>query len=44
MIKENLAIHENYESVLADTSEGGAFKEVRASVFGASEVEDPRTS
>lgn len=40
MIKENISIHDNYEGVLADPNESGAFKEVRASVFGSSEIEE----
>ena len=40
VIKENLAIHENYEGVLVDANESAAFKEVRSSVFGASDLEE----
>jgi hypothetical protein len=40
VIRENLAIHENYEGVLVDANESAAFKEVRTSVFGASELEE----
>lgn len=42
VIHESLAYHENFDGLLVDESEGNAFKEVRGSVFGASEVDDQK--
>lgn len=42
VIRESLAYHENFDGLLVDQSEGNAFKEVRGSVFGASEVDDQK--